>query len=186
MDQRKGQDCAWTPLMRAANAGDGAAYRRVLEGIAPVLRAQIRSLLKRTGSDVEDAEDILQETLLAIHLKRHSWRQDEPFTPWMRAIARHKLIDALRRRGRRIAVPIEYFAETLAAPEEERPLSPVEADRMLSMIDGRPREVVKAVAFGGLTTQEAASRLGMSEGAVRVSLHRGISALSKALQKQTR
>jgi RNA polymerase sigma-70 factor (ECF subfamily) len=186
MDQREGQNCIWTPLMRAANAGDGAAYKRVLEGIAPILRAQIRSVLKRAGADIEDVEDIVQETLLAIHLKRHTWRQDEPFTPWMRAIARHKLIDALRRRGRRINLPIDDFEATLAAPQEERPLSPQEAGRMLSLIDGRPREVVEAIAFDGLTAQEAASRLGMSEGAVRVALHRGISALSKAFGKQTR
>lgn len=172
--------------MRAANKGDAAAYRRVLEGIAPLLRAQIRSNLLRTGAGVEDVEDILQETLLAIHLKRHTWREAEPFTPWMRAIARHKLIDALRRRGSRVALPIEDFSETLAAPEEERPPSPAETDRMLGMIDGRPREVVEAVALRGLTTQETASRLGMTEGAVRVALHRGIKALAEAFRKQDR
>ena len=183
MDQRKNLHCPWTPLMRAANAGDEAAYRRVLEGIAPILRAQIRNGLSRMGARAEEMEDILQETLLAIHLKRHTWREAEPFTPWMRAIARNKLIDALRRRGGRFDVPIEDFIDTLAAPEEERPLSSVETDRMLGMIEGRSREVVQAIAIDGLTTREAASRLGMTDGAVRVALHRGIAALSKAFRK---
>jgi RNA polymerase sigma-70 factor, ECF subfamily len=186
MDQRKDQDCPWTPLMRAANAGDEAAYRKALTGIAPVLRAQIRRGLLRVGRGAEDVEDILQETLLAIHLKRHTWRDSEPFSPWMRAVARNKLIDALRRRGGRFDLPIDDFSDTLAAPEEERPLSPAETDRMLGMIDGRPREVVQAIAVDGLTTREAAARLSMTEGAVRVALHRGIGALSKAFRKQDR
>ena len=186
MDQRKDQDCPWTPLMRAANAGDEAAYGRVLAGIAPVLRSQIRRGLSRVGRGPEEAEDILQETLLAIHTKRHTWRESEPFAPWMRAIARNKLIDALRRRGGRFDVPIDAFADTLAAPEEERQLSAVETDRMLGMIEGRSREVVQAVAVDGLTTREVASRLGMTEGAVRVALHRGITALAKAFRKQDR
>jgi RNA polymerase sigma-70 factor (ECF subfamily) len=186
MDQRKEHRCAWTPLMRAANAGDEAAYKRVLAGIAPVLRAQIRNGLLRTGAGADEVEDILQETLLAIHLKRHTWREAEPFTPWMRAIARNKLIDALRRRGSRYDLPIDDFSDVLAAPEEERPLSAAETGRMLGMIDGRPREVVQAIAFDGLTARETATHLGMTEGAVRVALHRGIAALSKAFRKQDR
>jgi RNA polymerase sigma-70 factor (ECF subfamily) len=186
MDQRKEQHCPWTPLMRAANRGDEAAYRRVLQGIAPVLRAQIRSGLLRMSAGVDDTEDILQDALLAIHLKRHTWREDEPFSPWMRAIARNKLIDTLRRRGGRYDLPIEDFSETLAAPEEERPLSQVETDRMLGMIDGRSREVVQAIAFDGLNTREAAAHLGITEGAVRVALHRGVTALAKAFRKQDR
>jgi RNA polymerase sigma-70 factor (ECF subfamily) len=182
MDQREQHDCAWAQLMRAANAGDAPAYRRLLESIAPVLRAQIRNGLSRTVANTEEAEDILQETLLAIHLKRHTWRETEPFSPWMHAIARHKLIDALRRRGRRFDLPIDNMSEMLAAPEEKRPLSPAETDRMLGMLAGRPRDVVKAIAFGGLTTRETASRLGITEGAVRVALHRGISALAKIFQ----
>jgi RNA polymerase sigma-70 factor (ECF subfamily) len=186
MDQRNEQRCPWTPLMRAANAGDEAAYRRVLAGIAPVLRAQIRSGLLRVGRGTDDVEDVLQETLLAIHLKRHTWRESEPFSPWMRAIARNKLIDALRRRGGRFDMPIEDFSDTLAAPEEERPLSTMETERMLGMIAGRSREVVQAIAVDGLTTREAATRLDMTEGAVRVALHRGIHALSKAFRKHDR
>jgi RNA polymerase sigma-70 factor (ECF subfamily) len=186
MDQRKDQDCPWTPLMRAANSGDEAAYRRVLAGIAPVLRSQIRRGLSRVGRGAEETEDILQETLLAIHTKRHTWRDTEPFTPWMRAIARNKLIDCLRRRGGRFDVPIDAFAETLAAPEEDRMLSSAETDRILGMIEGRSREVVQAVAFDGMTTREVALHLDMTEGAVRVALHRGITALAKAFRKQGR
>ncbi len=184
MNHSSDQDTQWAVLMRASNAGDGAAYKRLLEGIAPVLRRLIRRDLTRTGGASADAEDILQETLLAIHLKRHTWRENEPFTPWVRAIARNKLIDALRRRGRRISLSIDDFSETLAAPEEERRPSAEETGKVLDMINGRSRQVVEVMAVEGLSTREAASRLGLSEGAVRVALHRGLNALAQALREQ--
>jgi RNA polymerase sigma-70 factor, ECF subfamily len=183
MDQLKDADCRWAELMRAANAGDEAAYARLLAGIAPPLRGQIRRGLARAGAPAADVEDILQETLLAIHLKRHTWKETEAFAPWMRAIARNKMIDSLRRRGRHIDLPIEDFDDILAAPEEEPMLAPAEADRMLSTINGRSREVVQAIAIEGLSTREVASRLGVSEGAVRVALHRGLAALAQAFRK---
>jgi RNA polymerase sigma-70 factor, ECF subfamily len=176
------RDGQWAMLMRAANAGDAAAYRALLAGIAPVLRAAVRGGLARAGLNTGDAEDIVQETLLAIHLKRQTWRQDEPLMPWVRAIARNKLIDALRRRGRASSVPIDDFIETLAAPEEERQVSATDTEKILGMIKGRSQQVVRAIAIDGLSTREAADRLGLREGAIRVALHRGLTALSRALK----
>jgi RNA polymerase sigma-70 factor, ECF subfamily len=186
MNPLSDRDSHWAMLMRAANAGDAAAYRALLAGIAPLLRAVVRRGLTAAGLGSSDAEDIVQETLLAIHLKRQTWREGEPLTPWIRAIARNKLIDALRRRGRSINVPIDDFSETLAAPEEEPRLSAAETDRMLGMIAGRSREVVQAIALDGLSTREAAARLGIKEGAVRVALHRGLSTLARALKDRER
>jgi RNA polymerase sigma-70 factor (ECF subfamily) len=176
----------WAMLMRASIAGDAAAYRALLAGIAPLLRGVVLRGLTRAGLGTGDVEDIVQETLLAIHLKRHTWREDEPLDPWIKAIARNKLVDALRRRGRSTNVPIEDFAETLAAPEEERRLSPLETDRVLGMINGRSRDVVKAIAVEGLSTREAAERLGLTEGAVRVALHRGLASLARKLRNRER
>jgi RNA polymerase sigma-70 factor (ECF subfamily) len=84
--------------MRAANAGDEAAYTRLLASLAPVLRAIARRRLAGTRL-VSDFEDVVQETLLAIHLKRHTWDETRPFGPWFSSIIRHKLVDAARRRG---------------------------------------------------------------------------------------
>ena len=180
------RDSHWAMLMRASNAGDAAAYRALLAGIAPVLRGVVQRGLTRAGLGASEAEDIVQETLLAIHLKRHTWREDEPLAPWIRAIARNKLVDALRRRGRSSNVPIDDFTETLPAPEEERRLSSMEADKVLGMINGRSREVVQAMAVEGLSTREAAARLGLTEGAVRVALHRGLTSLAHALRDRER
>src|SRR6201984_3010855 len=104
----------WTGLMRSAMSGDSAAYHRLLKAVTPVLRAAARRGLARAGQPVDQSEDIVQDILLAVHLKRHTWDTDAPFAPWLFAIARNKLIDALRRRGRRVFVNIDDFAETLA------------------------------------------------------------------------
>ena len=109
-----GREKEWALLMRAGNAGDANSYRRLLLQLTPVLRAVARRGLSRAGMADTDAEDVVQETLLAIHLKRQSWDEAAPIGPWLRAIARHKMIDTLRRRGRRIDVPLDNFAEVLA------------------------------------------------------------------------
>src|SRR4029450_10487869 len=107
----------WAVLMRAAMAGDEAAYRTFLKAITPSIRAVARRNLARYGLDVGDGEDVVQDTLLAIHLKRQTWDQDRPIGPWISAIARNKFIDLMRRRGRAIKVPIEDVAGSLAAGE---------------------------------------------------------------------
>ena len=107
------QEKQWALLMRAGNAGDGDSYRRLLLLLTPVLRANARRGLAPAGMADTDAEDVVQENLLAIHLKRQSWDEEAPFGPWLRAIARHKMIDALRRRGRRITLPVDDFSEVL-------------------------------------------------------------------------
>src|SRR5262249_58236111 len=105
--------------MRSAMAGDGAAYHRLLKAITPVLRAASRRGLARAGQPPDQSEDIVQDILLAVHLKRHTWDSEAPFAPWLFAIARNKLIDALRRRGRPIFVSIDRFAAPL--PREAPP-----------------------------------------------------------------
>src|SRR3981081_4277101 len=82
--------------MRSANAGDSVAYRRLLKSVTRVLRAAARRGLARAGQAVDQAEDIVQDILLAVHLKRHTWDASAPFAPWLFAVARHKLTDARR------------------------------------------------------------------------------------------
>src|SRR6201985_1363157 len=104
--------------MRSAIAGDSAAYHRLLKAITPVLRAAARRGLARAGPGGGQAAGIVPDLLPAVHLKRHTWDANAPFAPWLFAIARNKLIDALRRRGRRVFVNIDDFAETLAHPPQ--------------------------------------------------------------------
>lgn len=167
----------WSEWMRAANQGDGAAYKRLLEALAGMLRATTRYGCARAGLPVAEAEDIVQETLLAIHLKRHTWDERQPILPWVRAIARNKLIDSLRRRGRRVHVSIDDLVEVLPSPPDDSSSNKADAARVLRALDGRQRQVVEAISVEGASIRETASRLGISEGAVRVALHRGLKAL---------
>jgi RNA polymerase sigma-70 factor (ECF subfamily) len=173
-----GREKEWALLMRAGNAGDADSYRRLLLQLTPVLRAVARRGLARAGMADTDAEDVVQETLLAIHLKRQSWDEAAPLGPWLRAIARHKMIDTLRRRGRRINLPIDDFAEILAGGESEPSVLVGDVDRHLECLPVGQRNVVRAIAVDGASTGEAAARLSMTNGAVRVALHRGLAALA--------
>lgn len=176
----------WAGLMRAANAGDEAAYARLLTSLAPALRAMARRGLARTGLD---EEDVVQETLLAIHLKRHTWDEGRPIGPWVRAIAHHKLVDAVRRRhggGRRVEVPVEDVADLLPAstPDPDRAVEQVE--RHLEALPARQRDVVRALTMEGASVRDTARRLETSEGNVRVALHRGLKALAARFRETKR
>ena len=168
----------WGVLMRAANGGDAVAYNRLLTSLAPAIRAVARRGLGRAGLAADDAEDVVQETLLAIHLKRHTWDPSLPVGPWVRAIARNKLIDAMRRRGRRDHIPIDDVIDTLASDTAEPTPVPGKLDEHLQSLPDRQQSVVRAISLDGASIRETAARLNMSEGAVRVALHRGLAALS--------
>lgn len=170
-------------LMRAGNAGDAGSYQQLLRALTPVLRAAARRGLFRAGMAETDAEDVVQETLLAIHLKRATWNQEAPFGPWLWAIARHKVIDALRRRGRRIDLPIDDFAEILEHDGTEPNLIVADVNRHLEGLPDGQRNVVRAIAIDGASIDEAAARLSMTNGAVRVALHRGLAALAAKFRK---
>src|SRR5277367_6879189 len=132
--------------MRSAMAGDGAAYHRLLRAVTPVLRAAARRGLSRAGQPVDQSEDIVQEILLAVHLKRHTWDANAAFAPWLFAIARNKLIDALRRRGRRIFVNVDDFAETIPDEPAAETVSSNEVASQLSALPARQREVLQSIA----------------------------------------
>jgi RNA polymerase sigma factor (sigma-70 family) len=168
----------WTVLMRAAMAGDEAAYRTFLKAITPFIRTAARRNLTRYGLDVADGEDVVQDTLLAIHLKRQTWDQDRPIGPWISAIARNKLIDLMRRRGRAIKVPIEDVEGSLAAEEATAALDGYEVSRMLDNLNEKQRMVVRSLAVDGASVRQAAESLNMTESAIRVTLHRAVKALA--------
>ncbi len=124
----------------------------------------------------------MQETLLAIHTKRHTWRDDAPIKPWVYAIARYKLVDAFRDRGRCLEIDIDEIAESFAGPESET-LSDREIGRALETLAPGQRSVVAAISVEGRSIGEAARSLGMSEAAVRVALHRGLTAIAKRFRR---
>jgi RNA polymerase sigma-70 factor (ECF subfamily) len=183
MCDRQVQDPAqemWAKMMRAANAGDEAAYRTLLEDISRSVRAMARSALARARVGDGEVEDIVQETLLAIHLKRQTWESGARLAPWVFAIARHKIVDVMRRSGARRYEPIEDFEEFLAAPKEADPHDYGDAERLMRQLAPRQRDIVRAISFEEQSIAATAKRFSMSEGAVRVAFHRALKSLAAA------
>src|ERR1044071_9967673 len=125
--------------MRLAISGEDGAYHRLLRSVPPVLRAVARRGLARAGQPVDQSEDIVQDILLAVHLKRHTWDANAPFAPWLFAVARNKLIDSLRRRGRRIFVDIDDFAEALPGEAPAETVSASDVAAQLKTLPARQR-----------------------------------------------
>lgn len=167
-------------LLRAAIAGDARRYAVFLERVAGLVRAYARSRISQGGVE---PEDVVQEVLLAIHLKRHTWRPEAPVLPWVYAIARFKLIDAFRRCGRRVEIGIDDIAETFAQPEVET-VSERDIGRALEGLAPGQRSVVAAISVEGRSVEETARKLEMTESAVRVALHRGLAAIARRFGRE--
>ena len=172
----------WAAAMRAERRGDAAAYEGLLADIAKTLRALIRGRLARLGMNAHETEDILQDVLIGLHTVRHSWDANRPFLPWLHAIVRYKLSDAVRRRRRearyRYDLTLEEWSYVPAATHEDPDLGLVDLNRHLGELSAGQREVVRSLALEGASVRETAQKLKTSEGAVRVTLHRALQRLA--------
>ena len=158
--------------------GEHAAYQAFLQKLSAHLRAFLR---RRLFGWPDDVEDLVQECLLAMHNKRHTYQSDQPLTAWVHAIARYKMIDLLRSKSGREALhdPLDddlaVFAESSTdASDARRDLT-----GLLETLPDRQRLPIEHVKLKGLSVTEAAALLGMSESAVKVGIHRGLKALGK-------
>ncbi|MEQ1717033.1 MAG: sigma-70 family RNA polymerase sigma factor [Hyphomicrobium sp.] len=182
---KRSRDIEWSDLMRAAIQGDGGAYKTLLNDLSRALRATVRRGMGGAEVSGADAEDVVQEVILAIHMKRHTWDQSKPIGPWIMAITRNKMIDEIRRRGRRTEVPIDGYLDVLEATGQDDAIHAYDAARVLNGLKGKSRDIVQSIAIDGATARDVAERLGMTEVAVRVSLHRSLKTLADTYQEKT-
>lgn len=169
-------------LFLRANRGDEVAYQQFLTGMSTLMRSFVERKLVRIGRGTADAEDIVQEVLLALHARRHAYDVDVPITAWAHAIARYKLIDYLRRTNSWSQVlPLDELDE-----QHDRYLDKANVSLTLSQVMGRLpeklRRCIQVAKIEGLSTKEAAAAVGLSEAAVKVNVHRGLKALAKVLK----
>lgn len=167
----------WSALMRAGIAGDQRAYALLLTRMAPVLRGIVRA--RASGMDPAWCEDVVQDTLLAVHLKRGTWDSAQPLRPWVYAIARHKIVDAFRRRGRAVHLPVEDFVEALAAEDGPDPFEAADAGRLIDRLPGRDAALLRCLALEARGYEDCGARLGMTPGGLRVALHRALQRLAR-------
>lgn len=170
-------------LMLGALDGDEKSYRCFLQQVSSLLRAYLRRRLARAPDEVED---LLQEALMAIHLQRHTYRRNDPVTPWLYAIARYKMIDCLRRRSRHEALndPFDDEAEWLSFSDEEASESKRDLGKMLDTLPAHQRLPIQHTKLEGMSVIEAAALTGMSVAAIKVNVHRGMKALAKMWKEE--
>ena len=173
-------------LMTASLDGDGSAYHTLLKQLTGHLRAYYRHRFARIGHGPTEAEDLLQEVLIAVHTNRHTYDRLQPFTPWIHAIARYKFLDYLRRTKSSFNdINIANVEELTAKSDTASVESGLDLQRLLSKISSKAREVIQCVKLEGLSVSEAATRCGMSESAIKVTVHRGLKALALQIRKES-
>ena len=92
-----------------------------------------------------------------MHLKRDTWDEAQPLEPWVRAIARYKLADHLRRRGFHDHVDIDDYADSLAVAVEVDAAATVDSRQMLAGLPERQRRIVEEISLEGRRAAEVAT-----------------------------
>ena len=162
-------------LMLASLDGDAAAYRALLAELGRHLRPYFTRRL--TPAFASHAEDLVQETLLAIHTRRMTYDRTRPFTAWLHAVAHHKFVDHVRRQSIRLTVPLEDDAPIFAHDDHTDAAARRDLDAVLDSIPERTSDLIRRTHVQGATIAEAAAVHGMTETAAKVSIHRGLKSL---------
>ena len=172
----------WSALMARAQAGDRETYRRLLEAVTPYLR----SLAARRTSDAAEVEDLVQDILMTVHAVRHTYDPQRPFGPWLATIAERRIIDGLRRRGRRQAheLPLEPEHETLSSPAANLQQEASDARALHEAIARLPagqRDAVRMLKLQEMSLRDASAASGQSVAALKVAMHRALTKLRALL-----
>ena len=187
MRSATGDADAWTDmaaLFVLAQNGDKMAYEAFLQALRPYMRA----LAGRRLSRLQDIDDTVQEIFLSIHAIRHTFDPDRPLQPWINVIAERRIADRLRRlyreRARETELP-DHEDETFAADDAnmttEASLDMRAVYRALEQLPPGQRQAISLVKIKGMSLRDAAAVTGQTEGAVKLSVHRAIKALRRAL-----
>ncbi|MGN6376353.1 MAG: sigma-70 family RNA polymerase sigma factor [Sphingomonas sp.] len=166
----------WTSLMVAAQNGHGGAYRRLLGEMSEWLTRYFQRRLP--PGDVDDA---VQETLLAVHRRRHTYDPQYPLGPWLAAIAKNKWVDQLRSLARR---PVDALPDDMAVGDHEA--SVVSSSVLASLLDElRPAQAqaILLVKVQGYSVEDASGQIGLSPSAVKMNIHRGLARLTAIIEK---
>ena len=178
---QESDELRWSALMVSAQAGDESDYRQLLEELAIVIHKFLRS---RFGNH-HFVEDCVQDALIAVHQARHTYDPQRPFRPWLFAIVRHKAIDTLRKRRTREKFVDHYKREReILFQGGEQGISDNEfpEGHLLDSLSAPHREVLVLTKVIGFSIAETSEKLGISESAVKVRVHRAIRRLRQSLE----
>jgi RNA polymerase sigma-70 factor (ECF subfamily) len=169
-------------LMVRGLAGDAGAHRRLLECLGGLFRTFFRGRMR--ADDASQIEDLVQETLIAIHTRRDTYDAAQPLRAWVYAIARYKLIDHLRRKKTTgVAIPVDEVTSLFSSDETNTVDAVHDVTALLDQLPAKQRAAIRLVKLEELSIREAAARTGMSESDVKISIHRGMKKLSALAAK---
>ena len=158
--------------------GDAAAQGALLRALVPLLRSFYSRRLRTAGDDIED---LIQETLISIHTRRAAYDRERPFTPWLYAVARYRLIDYVRRR--KISVSLEDAAPVLVDEDFVAAFQArMDVDALLSTLSAKQARAIRDTHVEGKSVAEAAAAAGIGESDVKVSVHRGLKLLAARIR----
>lgn len=162
--------------------GDQTAYRQFLCAISDLLRRYVQRQLYRLQRSTFEAEDIVQEVLLAIHTKRHVYDRDVPVTAWAHAIARYRMIDYLRASGHAARnIPLDEI-DDLAGNSGAQIDTILSIKSLMANLPERLRRPIELMKLHGFSAKEAATATRTSEASVKVNVHRGLKSLLRSLE----
>jgi RNA polymerase sigma-70 factor (ECF subfamily) len=170
-------------LLLGGLAGNSAVYQVFLQELSAHLRAFLRKRLARVPDEVED---LVQESLLAVHNQRHTYDPAQPLSAWVQAIARYKLVDLLRRRAAHelLTDPLDDAGDFFSSADSAAAEARRDVYKLLDELPDRYRLPIIHTKLDGLSVQEAAKLTGMSESAVKVGVHRGLKVLAAKLRDE--
>lgn len=165
-------------LMISGLDGNAADHAALLRSLAPLLRAFFRR--RASGAD-GDIEDLVQETLIAVHVRRATYDRDRAFTAWLFAVARYKMIDHFRRTRR--LQPLDGLEDQLVADGFEGASGArLDVEGLLATLPDKQARMIRATRIEGLSVAEAAEVHAIGESDVKISVHRGLKALMARIQ----
>jgi RNA polymerase sigma-70 factor (ECF subfamily) len=165
--------------MIATLEGDPRSEVALLRAIRPVLAS---FFARRLSNDPATVEDLVQEVLIAVHQRRASYDRGRPFSPWLFAVARHKMVDYFRQYRRH--EPLNDFDDRLTAESFEASSDArMDVTALLRTLPEKQAQAIRHTRLCELSVVEAARLAGIGESDVKVSAHRGIKALSARVSR---
>ena len=171
--------------MRAAQRGDRAAYAQLVRKIMPLLQRVLR--IRHGFLQAADREDLMQDVLLSLHRAMETYDAQREFVPWLMTIMRNKVADRARRFARSTANEILVDDWVEIVPSEpstsyvEQYGDPEALRKAIGRLSPRHRTAIELFKLRELTAKEAATAMGTTPGALRVSVHRAINSLRASL-----
>jgi RNA polymerase sigma-70 factor (ECF subfamily) len=181
---REERDERWRVWMGEAQKGESASYEKLLNELLPHVRRHVGRRL----FDVSGVEDVVQNVFVSLHRARDTYRPERPFVPWINAITRNAVVDAIRERGRRGSREVSLEADGVPEPVSEAPPPPAtrlgpELQAALASLPDAQRQAVVLIHLEGLSVAEAARRADVSKTALKVRAHRGYRAMRAILEE---